>query len=507
MTQKIDHEPTLSDANDQVLVRLEKLKRSFERGDNPYKNGLTPTLLAREIHSKYESKTKEELEPMAVTGSVAGRVMAIRDFGKASFVRVQDRTGLNQIFVQKKSLGDTGFERFKELDIGDVIWAEGKLFRTKTGELTIDVSKIEFVAKSLRPLPEKFHGISDIELRYRHRYLDLIMNEASRNVFLARSKIVDVIRKFFTAREYLEVETPMMHPIAGGAAARPFKTHHNTLDTDLFLRIAPELYLKRLVVGGFERVFEINRNFRNEGISIKHNPEFTMLEFYQAWATYEDLMPLTEDLLREVARAVHGKEQVTYQDVLIDFAPKFSAISVEDAIMKFARIGSEISASKLRDKKTLMEYGKKHKLPMTPKMSTGELLMAIFDEEVESKLIQPTFVTHYPLDVSPLSRKNEKDPFVVDRFELFIFGREMANAFSELNDPIDQRERFESQALAKKGGNEEAHDVDHDYIRALEHAMPPAAGEGVGIDRLVMLMTDSASIRDVILFPQLRPES
>jgi lysyl-tRNA synthetase class 2 len=496
---------TESDLSEQVQVRFDKLARIRDRKENPYKNGFNPSALASELHAAHGSKSKEELEAAAIPASVAGRIMAIRDFGKASFIRLKDRTGLIQLFVQKDKIGPENYARFKELDLGDIVFAKGTVFKTKTGELSVNSDSVELVTKSLRPMPEKFHGISDVEIKYRQRYLDLIVTEETKDTFRKRSKIVETIRRFFVDHDFMEVETPMMHPVAGGATARPFKTHHNALDMQLFLRIAPELYLKRLVVGGFERVFEINRNFRNEGISIKHNPEFTMLEFYQAYATYEDLMDLTEKLFQKIADDVIGSRKITYQGTEINLDGSWERISVEDAIMKYSGFGKFADRSKLRDRDTLLAYGKEKKLPMNPKDSTGGLMMVIFDEEVESKLIQPTFVTLYPLDISPLSRQNEKDPFLVDRFEMYIYGREMANAFSELNDPIDQKQRFEHQVDAKNAGNEEACDMDEDYVTALEYGMPPTAGQGIGIDRLVMLFTDSPSIRDVILFPLMRP--
>ncbi|MCM0606720.1 MAG: lysine--tRNA ligase [Xanthomonadaceae bacterium] len=487
--------------SEQVQVRLEKLKKGLEDQDHPYKNGFTPSALASELHEKYGAKAKEELDPQKIPVSVAGRMMAIRGFGKAAFVQIKDRSGVIQAYVQKAALGDEAYDRFSGYDIGDIIFVSGYMFKTKTGELSVHAEKLDLVTKSLRPLPEKFHGIADVEIKYRQRYLDLMMSSISRETFLKRSKVVEAVRTFFTKRDFIEVETPMMHPIVGGANARPFITHHNTLDMKLYLRIAPELYLKRLLVGGMDRVFEINRNFRNEGISIKHNPEFTMLEFYQAYATYEDLIPLTEELFRAVCQAVNGKNSTIYQETEINFGGKWKRIGVEDAVIEMSGFKDR---TKIRDRSSLVAYGKSKDIHMDPKDTVGGLIMAIFDAEVEAKLIQPTFVTHYPLDVSPLSRKNEKDPFLVDRFELFVYGREMANAFSELNDPIDQYERFLSQVDAKNSGNLEACDMDEDYVTALEYGMPPAAGQGIGIDRLVMLMTDSASIRDVILFPQLR---
>ena len=502
--------PVVSES-EQVQVRFEKLGRIRERKENPFKNGFTPSATAAELHRLYDEKEKVELEAAHLRASVAGRIMAIRDFGKASFVRIKDRTGVIQLFVQKDKLngapGEEGapdkYAEFKELDIGDIVFSDGELFKTKTNELSVVSEQVVLLTKSLRPLPEKFHGIADVEIKYRQRYLDLIMSDQTKDTFRKRSKIVEEIRRFFVDHDFIEVETPMMHQIAGGATARPFITHHNTLDMQLYLRIAPELHLKRLVVGGMERVFEINRNFRNEGISIKHNPEFTMLEFYQAYATYEDLMRLTEELFHRLADNVLGKRQITYQGTEINLDGAFERISVEDAIIKHSGFKDR---AKIRDREALLAYGKGKGIHMESKLPTGALMMLIFDEEVEAKLIQPTFVTLYPLDVSPLSRRNEKDPFLVDRFEFYVYGREMANAFSELNDPVDQKERFEAQAAAKAAGDQEACDVDMDYVMALEYGLPPTAGQGIGIDRLVMLLTDSPSIRDVILFPQMRPE-
>ncbi len=485
---------------EQVRVRYQKLDALRERGENPYKNGYTPTALAAKLHEDHGAKSKEELETGGPRVSVAGRILAIRVFGKASFVTLRDRSGTIQLFIRQTQLGDAGYAFFKELDIGDIVFAEGTVFKTRTGELSVASEKLVLLTKALQPLPEKFHGIADVELRYRQRYVDLIVTEEARETFRKRSRIVEEVRRFLVEHDFMEVETPMLQPIAGGANARPFITHHNTLDLELFLRIAPELYLKRLVVGGFERVFEINRNFRNEGISIKHNPEFTMLEFYQAYATYEDLMDFTERLFQRVTDRVLGTRKLTYQGTAIDLDGRWERITVEDAIRKH----TDFPKGRLRDRQALLEYGRAKGWHLEPQDTIGGLQMTIFDEGVESKLVQPTFVTQYPMDVSPLSRRNEKDPFVVDRFELFVYGREMANAFSELNDPVDQLERFQAQASAKAAGNEEACDVDADYVRALEYGMPPAAGEGIGIDRMVMLFTDSASIRDVILFPLMR---
>lgn len=497
-----EHSP--QELQEQIRVRLEKLERIQARNENPFKNGVCPSALAERLHHEYDGKSREELESPPVCVSVSGRVMAIRDFGKAAFLQIRDRTGRIQLFVQKSKLGDDAYSRYKEVDVGDIIFCDGSLMKTKTDELSVNCNTFLLLTKSVRPLPEKYHGIHDVEIKYRQRYLDLIMSDQTREVFRKRSKIIEEVRRFFVSHDFMEVETPMMHPVAGGAAARPFVTHHNTLDVDLYLRIAPELYLKRLVVGGFERVFEINRNFRNEGISIKHNPEFTMLEFYQAYATFEDLMDLTEKLFQQVAERVLGQKKLNFQGRELDLNGSWQRIRVEDAIVKYSDFKDR---SKLRDRKALLEYGERKSLPMNPKDSIGGLMMVIFDEEVESLLVQPTFVTHYPLDVSPLSRKNEKDPFLVDRFELFMNGWEIANAFSELNDPIDQKKRFLSQVEAKNAGNEEACDMDEDFVTALEYGMPPTAGQGIGIDRMVMLFTDSPSIRDVIFFPQMRPRS
>lgn len=486
---------------DQVQVRVGKLEKLIDQNDNPYKNGFTPTEKAGNLKTLYAEKSKEELESLAYSCSVAGRVMAVRDFGKASFLKIRDASGVIQLYVQKDSIGEEAFAKFRELDLGDIVFSEGKIFKTKTGELSIHSDKVILLTKSLRPLPEKFHGLSDVEARYRQRYLDLITSEESRAVFEKRSKIIEEVRKFLLENGFMEVETPMMHPIAGGAAAKPFITHHNALDMKFYLRIAPELYLKRLIVGGFEKVFEINRNFRNEGVSIKHSPEFTMLEFYQAYATYEDLMDFTEKLFARVAQNVCGTLKIDYQGTEIDLSKPWKRLRVEDAVLEHSGFKD---AAKIRDEAALRAYLKSKDVHCDKNDTTGKLVMKIFDEEVEKLLIQPTFLTQYPSDVSPLSRRNEKDPYLVDRFEAYIYGREMGNAFSELNDPIDQRERFLMQVDAKAKGDEEANDMDEDYVNALEYGMPPTAGEGLGIDRLVMFLTNSASIRDVVLFPHMR---
>lgn len=482
--------------------RIEKTKELRELGVNPYGNDFKPENLCKDVFDNYNDKSKEELVDSKINVSIAGRIIAIRSFGKAAFVILRDRSGEMQVYVKKDTIGEDNFKIFKKADVGDYLGIKGSLFRTKTDELTIDSSEFKLLVKGLRPLPEKFHGLTNVEQRYRQRYLDLIANPEVKEIFLKRSKIVSFIRDYLTTRDYVEVETPMMHHIPGGAAARPFVTHHNTLDTDLYLRIAPELYLKRLLVGGIDRVFEINRNFRNEGTSTQHNPEFTMLEFYEAYATFEDLMDLTEDMISRLAKEVCGSEVVTYQGTDINFKGPWKRITVFDAIREYTDASEDI----FTDKDKAFEYSKKIGLDMPEDYSHGKILIEIFEEKCEAKFIEPTFVTHYPLDVSPLSRQNEEDPTVVDRFELIVMGREIANAFSELNDPIDQRARFDQQVEERKAGDGEAHLMDEDFVRALEYGMPPAAGQGIGIDRLVMLLTDSASIRDVILFPLLRKE-
>jgi lysyl-tRNA synthetase class 2 len=444
----------------------------------------------------------DDIEEDARTFTVAGRIIARRSFGKAAFIQMQDRKGRLQLYVKKDAVGEGAFADFQTFDIGDIIGAAGYPFRTKTGELSLHVTSIRLLTKSLLPLPEKFHGLTDVETRYRQRYVDLIVNPEVRDVFVIRSRIIALVREFMTSRDFLEVETPMMQPIPGGATARPFVTYHNTLDMQLFLRIAPELYLKRLIVGGFERVFEINRNFRNEGISVRHNPEFTMMEFYQAYASYEDLMDFTEELICHVTQTLFGSLDIEYQGERISFRRPWKRFTVTEAILEYG----DIDPRSLADRDLAYAYARKIGLDLPADIGYGKLITEIFEEVAETKLIQPTFITSYPTEVSPLSRKNDHDPEIVDRFEFYCAGREIANAFSELNDPRDQRERFLKQVAAKAGGDEEAHYMDEDYIRALEYGMPPTAGEGIGIDRLVMLMTDSPSIRDVILFPQLRKE-
>jgi lysyl-tRNA synthetase class 2 len=484
--------------------RLQKLQELREQGVDPYYNKFVPSVSLAQVIEAFGALTGEQLEGLDQKFRLAGRLMLLREFGKASFAHLQDGTSRLQIYVQKQAVGEEAFARFKRLvDLGDIIGVEGTLFRTRTNELTLAVQQFTLLTKSLQPLPEKYHGLTDIELRYRQRYLDLIVNPEVRRVFETRARIVHLIRRFFDDRGYLEVETPMMQPIPGGATAKPFVTHHNALDMKLFLRIAPELYLKRLVVGGLGRVYEINRNFRNEGLSIMHNPEFTMLEFYQAYATYEDLMSLTEELISSVAEEVLGSLRLTHQGEEIDLKPPWRRLDLRESL---TGIGG-IPAGVVRDREALVKLAREEGVALRPGEGYGRALTKLFDLQVEGKLQHPTFITGYPLETSPLSRQSHDDPEVVDRFELFIAGREIANGFSELNDPEDQRRRFEKQLQAHEAGDEEApHALDEDYVLALEHGLPPTAGEGIGIDRLVMLLTDSPSIRDVILFPLLRPE-
>ena len=434
---------------------------------------------------------------------IAGRVMSMRKFGKAAFFHLQDAESRIQVYARRDLLGEESFDHFKKWDVGDIVGIEGQLFKTKTGELSLEALTMQMITKSLRPLPEKFHGLTDVETRYRQRYVDLIVNPETREVFKKRVEIIRLIREFLNNRGYMEVETPMMQPVPGGATAKPFKTHHNALDMDLFLRIAPELYLKRLLVGGFEKVFEINRNFRNEGLSTRHNPEFTMLEFYQAYATYHDLMDLTEEMISWLAHEVTGSMDITYQGVQVNLAPPWQRYTMEEALERIAGIAPAI----LKDDNAIMALAREKGIALQPEAGPGKAKTELFELLVEEKLIDPTFITSYPTEVSPLARRNEEDPSVTDRFELFVTGREIANAFSELNDPIDQLQRFQKQ-INERGTDDEVHPVlDRDYVRALEYGMPSAAGEGIGIDRLVMLLTDAPSIRDVILFPQLKAET
>ncbi len=471
-------------------------------GTNPFPNDFHPEHHAADLAAAYGDKSKEELEAAApVNVKVAGRMMLKRVMGKAAFATIQDASAQIQLYITMNDLGAEALEAFKHFDMGDILGAEGRLFKTKVGELSIHVTALRLITKSLRPLPEKFHGLTDTEQRYRMRYVDLITNPEVRETFKMRSKIVQSIRSFMVDAGYLEVETPMLHPIPGGAAAKPFITHHNSLDMQMYLRIAPELYLKRLIVGGFERVFEINRSFRNEGISVRHNPEFTMMEFYIAWRDYHHLMNFTEEMFRAISTNVLGKTAFTYGEYEIDFAKPFDRITMPQAVKKYC---PEFVDANLDDIEVLREALKKLHVQTKPTHSVGELQLMLFEETAEAKLIQPTFIIDYPAEVSPLARRNDKTPHTTDRFELFVAGRELANGFSELNDAEDQAERFMAQVKAKDAGDEEAMHYDADYVRALEYGMPPTAGEGIGIDRLVMLLTNSPSIRDVILFPQLK---
>jgi lysyl-tRNA synthetase class 2 len=487
---------------DSELLRKkrEKILSLKADGIDLYPNDARVKDTAASIISRFSHMDSEALGIITERFTIAGRLMAIRDFGKGSFAIIQDRTGKLQTFIRKEKVGEKSYSLFKRLDVGDIIFVAGKIFRTRTNELTVDCDELRLLSKAIRPLPEKWHGLTDIETRYRQRHLDLIVNPNTKEVFVKRSRIIHLIRSFMEERDFLEVETPMMQPKAGGAMARPFKTHHNALGMDFYLRIAPELYLKRLVTGGFERVYEINKNFRNEGISTFHNPEFTMLEFYQAYATYEDLMALTEEMFNFIACELFGSPKFQYLGTEIDLTPPWPRISVRDAIIQYGGIAAEV----LADNASIISCARDLGLIIKDTDAPGVVMMAIFEELVEDKLIQPTFVTHYPVEVSPLARKNYDNPDVTDRFELYICGKEIANAFSEINDPVDQRERFVMQLRAREAGDDEAHEMDEDYIRTLEYGMPPTAGEGIGIDRLVMLLTNSASIRDVILFPLLR---
>ena len=490
------------DENKLIAERRQKLGALRERG-NAFPNNYHRNALADELHHMYGAHDNETLEQEHVDVTVAGRMMVKRVMGKASFVKLTDRSGQIQLRLERDRLPDGVYQDFKKWDVGDIVGARGELFRTKTGELTVLADEAVLLTKSLRPLPEKWAGLTDQETRYRQRYVDLIINESSRDVFRKRSQIITYMRSFLESLDFLEVETPMMQVTPGGAIARPFKTHHNALDMPLFLRIAPELNLKRLVVGGFERVYEINRNFRNEGVSTQHNPEFTMMEAYRAYADYGDWMDTTEAMLHGMADAINGKTIVDYQGEQYDFGKPFARLSVEEAVGKY---NPDFDMTKIRDRDYLAAYCEKLGAPVKDSFGPGKLQTEIFDETCEAQLREPTFITQYPAEVSPLARKNDDDPFVTDRFELFIAGREIANGFSELNDPEDQAERFRAQAANRDAGDDEAMAFDHDYIRALEYGMPPTAGIGIGIDRLVMLFTDSPSIRDVLLFPHMRPE-
>ncbi|RLA11734.1 MAG: lysine--tRNA ligase [Gammaproteobacteria bacterium] len=490
------------DENRYIAQRRDKLSQLREQGQafpNHFKRGD----FARSLQDEYGDVSREQLEQKSIKVSLAGRMMFKRVMGKASFAQLQDMSATMQIFVQRDAIGEDAYEAFKHSDIGDIYGVTGVLFQTRTGELTIKVKTLELLTKSLRPLPEKFHGLTDQEQKYRQRYIDLIMNEDSRRVFAMRSQIISFMRQYLTDAGFIEVETPMMQVIPGGATARPFITHHNALDMDLYLRVAPELYLKRLVVGGIEQVFEINRNFRNEGLSTRHNPEFTMLEFYQAYSDYHQLMDLTEDMVRRLAISVTGDSILSYQGDSFDLGKPFQRMTVVESILKF---NPDLDAIELDSLDYCRDAAKKLGIAVESSWGIGRLHIEIFEETVEHQLMQPVFITAYPTEVSPLSRKNDDNPLVTDRFEFFIGGRELANGFSELNDPEDQAERFRQQVEERESGDHEAMHYDADYIRALEYGLPPTAGEGIGIDRLVMLLTDSPSIRDVILFPHMRAE-
>ena len=490
---------------DRELLTVERRNKLdiLRKAGNPFPNDFRREDFSSDLHQQYHGHSNEMLEAAPKAVSVAGRMLLKRVMGKASFATIQDTSGRVQLYIARDVAGEAVYEAFKHYDLGDILGAQGTLFRTRTGELSVRVTALRLLTKSLRPLPEKFHGLSDQEQKYRQRYLDLITNEESRKVFVTRSRLIQAIREFLVAHGYLEVETPMMHPIPGGAAARPFVTHHNALDRKLYLRIAPELYLKRLIIGGMEKVFEINRSFRNEGISTRHNPEFTMLEFYEAYRDYAYLMDLTETMLREVALKVLGTAKVIYQGQEIDLSGPFARLSITQAIRKFH---PEYTDVQLNDPAWLIAAMRQANIAFKPGDGIGGLQLSLFDATTEHLLHEPTFIIDYPAEVSPLARRNDLNPAITDRFELYIAGREIANGFSELNDPEDQADRFLEQAQAKEAGNAEAMHYDADYIRALEYGLPPTAGEGIGIDRLAMLFTDSPSIRDVILFPQLRQE-
>jgi lysyl-tRNA synthetase class 2 len=486
----------LEDMNELMRQRREKLNELRKEKEKAFADKYKITHHAVEVEENFDEVEDEEVK-------LAGRLMAIRTHGKASFADLMDMSGQVQLYVKQNNIGEDRYEFFQDLDLGDIIGVTGTVFKTRRGEVSIRVSSFELLTKSLRPLPEKFHGLKDKDIRYRQRYLDLIVNPDVKETFIIRSKIIKEMRNFLEEKGFLEVETPMMHPIAGGATARPFITHHNTLDMDLYLRIAPELYLKRLIVGGFEKVFEINRNFRNEGMSYKHNPEFTTMELYQAHADYHDMMELTENLIYDLAEKVLDKTKVEYEETELDLATPWTRITMVDAVKKYA--GVDFNEFNTADE--AYQAAENIGIELKPGLSYGEVLNEIFEERVEDKLIQPTFIMDYPIEVSPLAKKIEDDPRFTYRFEGFIYGREIANAFSELNDPEEQKQRFEKQVEMREAGDEEAQMMDYDFIRALEYGMPPTGGLGIGIDRLIMLLTDSSSIRDVILFPTMRPES
>jgi lysyl-tRNA synthetase class 2 len=491
-----------TDSNQQIQLRREKLEQLRAAGE-AYPNGYERDHISSDIVTQFEDMDKDAIAEVDKTVTIAGRIMTRRLMGKASFVTLQDVGGRIQVYVKGELLEEGDYEAFKHWDIGDIIGVTGKVFKTNKGELSVRASKICLLTKSLRPLPDKWSGLTDTEVKYRQRYVDLIVNEEARKTFRIRTQVVSAIRDFMNQRDFMEVETPMMHVIPGGATARPFETHHNALDMPLYLRVAPELYLKRLVVGGFEKVFEVNRNFRNEGLSTRHNPEFTMLEFYWAYADYQDLMNLTEEMMRAVVEQVHGTLQISSQGEEYDFAKPFQRFTVLESILHF---NPDITEAQLSERASAEALARSLGIKVEDSYGLGKLQIEIFEKTVEDRLIQPTFITAYPVEVSPLSRRNDDNDFIADRFEFFIGGREMANGFSELNDPDDQASRFRDQVEAKDAGDHEAMHYDEDYVTALEYGMPPTAGEGIGIDRLVMLLADQASIKDVILFPHMRPQ-
>jgi len=488
----------MEDLNEVIRLRREKAEQLRESGVSLYPNSFRPSHRIEDIHRII--KARNGSEDIAEMFSAAGRIVGLRSFGKAAFLHIRDGSGRIQVYVKKDEVGEESYRIFKKIEVGDFLGVEGTLFQTKTGEWTLSAKDFQLLCKAIRPLPEKFHGLKDPEKRYRRRYLDLIMNAHVRDIFLKRTQIIDAFRRFLLERDFLEVETPMMQPIPGGAEATPFKTHHNALGEDLFLRIAPELYLKRLIIGGMDRVFEINRNFRNEGISTRHNPEFTMLEFYMAYKNYQDLMTLTEQMFRFVIQSVLGKLQFSYQGFPIDVEAPWRRVTLKNALIELGGLDPSI----LNDRLQLLKFAESKGIQITKQNSLGKILTKLFDVLVQPELISPTFVLDYPLEISPLARKTASDPEITERFELFIGGNEIANGFSELNDPVDQKDRFLQQARQRQAGDEEAHLMDEDYVQALEYGMPPTAGEGIGMDRFVMLLTDVPSIREVILFPLLK---
>ncbi|MHB8483973.1 MAG: lysine--tRNA ligase [Nitrospiria bacterium] len=492
----------LNELNDQIAQRLKKIEKLKDLGISPFGLKFKRDIPVSEIVHRYGSLTREQLHDQAIRSVIAGRVVNLRRFGKAAFVHLQDHSGRIQAYFKKDVLGEKQFEVFELIDLGDIIGVEGNLFRTKTDELTIEVQKLTFLTKAIRPLPEKWHGLTDVEIRYRQRYLDLIVNPEVKETFLKRIKIIELIRKYLNDKGFLEVETPMMHAKAGGAAAKPFMTHHHALNIPLYLRIAPELYLKRLIVGGFDRVFEINRNFRNEGISTTHNPEFTMVEFYMAYADYQDLMTLTEELVCGIAQEILGTLKFSYENAALDLTPPWKRLPYYEGLSAYTAFKPEMAG----DRNAVIRLARENHVKFDENLSTPKILNEIFETMVEPHLQQPTFIIDFPAEISPLARRKADNPSITERFELFVVSREIANAFSELNDPIDQRKRFEEQMALRAAGDAEAYEIDEDFLRALEHGMPPTAGEGIGIDRLVMLLTQSVSIRDVILFPQMKPE-